>query len=475
MKNSFQAKIEYPDTKLLDRACKWGCPEFQPIDGIGEEDLWTLQGLIVAIGFIDNEANNVIGSGIMIAPGLCLTATHVIEETKQKHALLYSFPNKENIRIWAPEDFHAQKKISVEALPFQKSEPRYSDVGILSYSPFSKFSDNNEYLFSPIEVSIPKVGERVWGCGYREVFNDGAPTIAFYVTSGIVTEHYLEGRGSHINGPCIEVAMQALGGMSGGPVFNTYGRIIGVISSCLEGQQDNMGPTYVSLVWTSLLSNIYTPWPQSHWPENIGGIQVAAEYGTRLLGSARFDEHGSYRVTFHKENEEFMLDILQTAGIDTLLFDDDLSWFVYDRFEKYLEEEGLKYLVSMNKSVFNKSLIDKHYTETIQLLECYDVDVMEGLEDIHVQSMTLLDNGNVGVDVLYDIRIAILLLKILKVEYEYHKEAITSLSSLTNTHEDEDFIYFEHCARPFYRASFTYEINNEECHGIRFQFVSMKI
>jgi hypothetical protein len=77
--NSFQARMELPKHNSLDKKCKWVCPEFSPITGIGEGDLWTLKGLIVAIGFIDDQKQQVIGSGAMVAPGLCLTATHVLE------------------------------------------------------------------------------------------------------------------------------------------------------------------------------------------------------------------------------------------------------------------------------------------------------------------------------------------------------------------------------------------------------------
>ena len=106
---------------------------------------------------------------------------------------------------------------------------------------------------------MPKIGERLWAVGYREVVNDGTPQIGAFVTSGLVTEQFSSGRGSYINGACVEVAMKSLGGMSGGPVFNEEGRVVGVISTCLEGQEDNLGPTYVTLIWPSLISEIYCP------------------------------------------------------------------------------------------------------------------------------------------------------------------------------------------------------------------------
>lgn len=477
MEKLFQTKIEYSENKTLDRPCKWVRPEFERIDGIGEDALWTLNGLIIAIGFIDNEKHYVIGSGIMIAPGLCLTATHVIEETKKKHALLFSFANENSMRIWTPEDFHAQKKISIELISFQKPVPKYSDVGILSYSPLSNFSDEEDYLFAPLEVSIPKIGERLWATGYREIDNDGsAPTISFFITSGLVTEQYIEGRGAHINGPCIEVAMQALGGMSGGPVFNAEGRVVGVISSCLEGQNDSKGPTYVSLLWTSLLSEIHAPWPEKFWHNNVAGIQLPANgEGVQLFGSAQIDDKNAFRVKFPKQSSESMLSVLESAGVKFHSGDYDFSDFCNDNFEMYLEREGLKYLSTVDKINFDRALIIKDYTEIIKLFQCIDSYTIEGLEDLTIESVTLLEDGNIGINAIFDIRNAFLRLKISAADHEYHNESISFLTSLHNKEIDGDNVYYDHYVRPFYRVNFTYNVHSEECEDIRFQLLSLKI
>ena len=91
---------------------------------------------------------------------------------------------------------------------------------------------------------MPKIGERLWTVGYREKSNDGVPMIGCFTSSGLVTELYLDGRGSHMKGPCVEVAMNVVGGMSGGPVFNSAGKIVGVISSGFDGGENTFGPSY---------------------------------------------------------------------------------------------------------------------------------------------------------------------------------------------------------------------------------------
>ncbi|MFS1863149.1 hypothetical protein [Vibrio splendidus] len=57
-------------------------PEFEAVDGFAEETLWVLEGLIVALGFIHEDQQHIIGSDIMFAPGLCLTATYFAKNQK---------------------------------------------------------------------------------------------------------------------------------------------------------------------------------------------------------------------------------------------------------------------------------------------------------------------------------------------------------------------------------------------------------
>ena len=70
----------------------------ESVDGFGEESLWTFEGLAVAIGVIDDNGNHVLGSGIMVASVLLLTATHVIDETKHGVSIANSFLNENNMR-----------------------------------------------------------------------------------------------------------------------------------------------------------------------------------------------------------------------------------------------------------------------------------------------------------------------------------------------------------------------------------------
>ena len=470
---TFETKIDYPDTNKLDRECKWILPAFESVDGFGEEELWILKGLIVAIGFIDDDKQRIIGSGVMVAPGLCLTATHVIDETKRKQAFLYTFPNKSSMRIWLPVEYHAVQKVT-DSLPHMKPQERFSDVSILSYLPFSKFNDDNAYLYTPVEVALPKIGERLWAVGYREVSNDGTPQISFFVTSGLVTEQYPEGRGAHISGACIEIAMKALGGMSGGPVFNEAGRVIGVISTCLEGHSDNKGPTYATLVWPSLVSTVYTPWPENHWPNLIAGLQVEAkENGARVSGKATREKGGVLSLKFSKQDIDEIHQIFKDAGVDEAHENDDIYDYIYELFEDILEYEGLKYLGSLNQDDLNKSLTKSKYSDSIKLFQSIDAETMEGLEDIEVKSVTLLESGCIGVDFLFDIRGVFLTLKMEKNQHTYYKKEIGFPDSFHDFEDNGSYITYQHFVRPYFRVTLTYDPKSNDYFDLRFHMLRL--
>jgi len=106
-------------------------------------------------------------------------------------------------------------------------------------------------LFEPkglyLSLVIPGEGEEVSTCAYSDNPNSPhtydklklGPLIkrAF----GVVRKYYPEGRDAYLlPGPCVETSMTLKAGLSGGPVFNKNGYIIGVNSTSFTGLEKDI-------------------------------------------------------------------------------------------------------------------------------------------------------------------------------------------------------------------------------------------
>jgi hypothetical protein len=119
---------------------------------------------------------------------------------------------------------------------------------------------------APVESAVPRPGERLWGLGFRQE-DDGeraASAMVLLRTCGLVTDVYEHGRDRRIPGPCVSVEMDAIGSMSGGPVFAARGRVVGLISKSME-QAGEHRPTLVSLIGPALAWDVRPTWPAGFW------------------------------------------------------------------------------------------------------------------------------------------------------------------------------------------------------------------
>ena len=274
----------------------WVRPEFQAHDGLVDLDsLHIMDGLVLAFGFIDDRGANSYGSGIMVAPGLLVTATHVAEETKGTAGMAFSFLSSGKMRLWSPHQVHILTGPRNDVLMNGDDRRRVSDVTLCSCYPMSDVALDQPLLMAHLEVAIPKIGERLWAVGYRETAREDAPSMAMLCSSGLVTAVYLEGRGTLLPGPCIEIGMNTVGGMSGGPVFNTLGHVIGIVSTSIEAD-DLLGPTYVSLIWPALVGEVDAPWPKEYWPNGEASLKLANSLGfARIHGEVEMDGNGGFK------------------------------------------------------------------------------------------------------------------------------------------------------------------------------------
>ena len=122
-----------------------------------------------------------------------------------------------------------------------------------------------------ITTRILKIGERVSMLGFTardsEIPVNEGIVGNIHVSTGTITAQYPRGRDTvMLPGPTLEIATSASGGMSGGPVFDEYGLLVGVLSTSY-GANDHIGPAYVSLLWQALTIPIDAEWPNGvHTP-----------------------------------------------------------------------------------------------------------------------------------------------------------------------------------------------------------------
>jgi len=238
----------------------------------------------------------------MVGPGLMITASHVLDEfpTDGSGPVCVTFLQTGAARAWLPTGVvRAAGESSLGVLPGTRK--RVSDLTLMSCSLHSQAHEEQPLLLAPIELCLPLPGQRLWAVGFRYgAFRSEAAEITPLVSSGIVTNCFVHGRGNLLPSPCIEVDMDSRGGMSGGPVFNERGGLVGIVSSSFDG-----GPTYVTLVWDAMRLSA-SPLPSSVWPQPEADLFLARQLGlVKIKGDVHRDSDGN--VTLKISEEEFRL------------------------------------------------------------------------------------------------------------------------------------------------------------------------
>ncbi len=214
------------------------------------------KGTLLQLHFRDGEQERVTGSAVAIAPGTALAALHVIsDEIAQvmagKRLIFASAITSEGLDLWKVR--HITKRDG-------------TDLCILSLERMSGLPKDLTIRQAAISRRVPKIGEQVMMAGFRapEAAPAGpdATTIegGVYVSVGLVSATYPNGRDSvMIPWPCIELNVGATGGMSGGPAFDSDGRLVGVV--CASVGEGAGGTSYVAIVEPILETAFPHCWP----------------------------------------------------------------------------------------------------------------------------------------------------------------------------------------------------------------------
>jgi len=234
--------------------------EIQP-NSVWLKDWESFDGILLSIHFANTDSHSIEGSAVMVAPGIALCAKHVIEPNLANimNATLGTVAlalSRSGVQIW---------RITTMALL------NNSDLGILGLTYSSKLPPNNVFNQATISTRMPKMGENLLIAGFRASDysfniskNSNNETVMKYsgnvlVSNGPITNRFPTGRDtSMLPWPTLEVNCPSFGGMSGGPVFDSNGLLIGLLSSSYDE-----GPSYISLLWPALVTEFEGGWPTS--------------------------------------------------------------------------------------------------------------------------------------------------------------------------------------------------------------------
>lgn len=256
---------------------------------------------------------------------------------------------------------------------------------------------------------MPLVGERLWAFGYRhgELRNTTA-LVTPLVTSGLVTAAFPHGRGERMPAACIEVAMDTKGGMSGGPVVNANGDLVGIVSSSIEG-----GPSYVTLIWDALRLKVRSKLPSLVGRGDLDLLTARTLGLVRIKGLIKRRRRGDVTITLSDAEAELFAISVEPGSLASprpggrLLDDAQLENFQehwQPEVEVAASDAALAYLEGLALLSVRGFLAASNVpAECLAPIQTFTVEDFEGLEDPELLSAREDEDGTLAVSCAFDL------------------------------------------------------------------------
>lgn len=243
---------------------------------------WTYFGGSLMTILVKNESGvKAMGTVVAIAPGLAVTATHVLPERLEavlngEAALLCAAPTERGLQLW-----------DVRNVNFTPED----DIAFLSLELASEVYEDWRVQVLPVTTRAPKAGEKVHVIGFRleTVAGEGHSftlTGDLYAAAGEVVAVYHPIRDPMLMPfPTIEIACGAVAGMSGGAVLDDFGHLLGVISRSFTAA-DGRGPTSAAWIVGGINRELEITWPSGVYPQPVHLLDIDGQL-LRLEGRDR--------------------------------------------------------------------------------------------------------------------------------------------------------------------------------------------
>lgn len=236
------ARMSYLSDSEISRLKTWG----------------RLKGTVLAVNLTSKSSHRVEGSAVLVAPGIALCAAHVF------HAHIERLVSGELQTLCIGVSEHGNELWGLRGIKFVPN----TDVCILTLSLINGLPPDRTFHQASITTRTPRRGERLFVVAFKaeeedcDNWTEGQKIRQnVLVCAGQVTQHFMKGRDRvMLPGPAIEVDFESWAGMSGGPVFDEEGWLVGVLSSSVSGQHCD-SPSFVSLAISALACRFTGGWP----------------------------------------------------------------------------------------------------------------------------------------------------------------------------------------------------------------------
>lgn len=200
-----------------------------------------------------------IGTAIAIAPQLILTAKHVVDGIWKPH------------HLWREDKRSESALLAFQVLPgvtgalwYAKNAyfSPHTDLVLLDVFPYSESASSYKWRKVVISFAPPSIGQVVLGFGYSggHIQADGDQweglrwDIHPRTTQGRVVAIHHAGRDrGFCSFPCFEMSARTEPGMSGGPLFDEFGRLCALVCGGGLDREDGTAIRYGTLLWPLLL------------------------------------------------------------------------------------------------------------------------------------------------------------------------------------------------------------------------------
>lgn len=474
MGDKYRFEVTESNAFLAELKPSWTSMEFTPDDGIGSmRSLHEAGDSLVAVTYLDDQGPSFLGSGVMVAPGLLLTATHVLDElrTLKKPPLFMTFLPA-GARGWLA----IESRNSIRESKYEQGKDIPSDLALVSCTLNSDALPDYPLNLATLRVGLPQIGERLWAFGFRHGNHEkGIALVSPMVSSGLVTAVFPQGRGERMPAPCVEVEMDTMGGMSGGPVVDSDGRVIGIVSSSFDG-----GPSYVTLIWDALNYRIRGTVPALMEYNDVSLLTAKAKGLARISGDVERKPWGDIVLNLSNDEMELMELSSDPSVIELpkcFLKDEQLDDFTENwgcELERKAAEAAIELLEDVAFSPVLKFLGAAGVPlDCLKAIKHYSATDFEGVEDPEIYSSEQMSCG--GIKLGYYFQLLAVVWKIEVSEQDYLACEPDFDREFYNISIDGGVASMEIMQRCHFKAELIFNHESEEFTDVKFTWVGVQI